>query len=193
LGDGAGPWTLRYFAPATGELVAVKTAAEVPEGARGQVLVAPDDPALQGPWLFVADLSRKEGDRFVVRTVDRGELEKNVAQARPATAAPTGPAPTAAAVAPATPGAGQGPGEVVIFRTAWCGYCKKTAEYLKLKGVPFVEKDIEADPGARADMVARARKAGVPPEQLQGVPIISIRGRIINGFNREAIDAALRG
>ncbi|MBM4345676.1 MAG: NrdH-redoxin, partial [Deltaproteobacteria bacterium] len=83
--------------------------------------------------------------------------------------------------------------QVIIYRTAWCGYCKKAAEYLRLKGVPFEEKDLERDPGAREDMLARARKAGVPESRLQGVPILSVKGKIINGFDRGAIDRALGG
>jgi hypothetical protein len=42
-------------------------------------------------------------------------------------------------------------------------------------------------------MMQRAAKAGVPASQLQGVPILYIKGRILSGFSREAIDAALQG
>ncbi len=198
VGDAAGSFVLRYFAPASGQLVQVKAATEVPQGARGQVLVTFDDPALQGPWLYVADLSQKQGDHYAVRSVDRQELEKQVAtsQAKPAVvpAAAGGEAGAVAAAAAAPAVAAAAPkGDVVIFRTAWCGYCKKAAEYLRLKGVAYVEKDLERDAGAREDMMARAKQAGVGPDRLQGVPILSVRGKIINGFDRNAIDRALAG
>lgn len=183
--DAPGPYVLRYFSAASGELTAVRTPAEVPEGARAQVIVSPEDPNAAGPWLFVADLTKKKGDRYDVQAVDRAALEAKVA--RPA--APV-VAPKAVAAAPA-PGAAAD--DVVIFRTSWCGYCKKTAEYLTLKHVPFVEKDLEQDPGAREDMLARAKKAGVPESRLQGVPILSVKGHIITGFDRAAIDRALQG
>jgi glutaredoxin len=183
VGDGPGDFLLRYFTPATGELVAVAARTDVPEGARGQVLVVPQDPAKLGPWLYVADLTRKSGSHYEVRVVNRADLERQVAAARPAPK----PEPSAAAAAPAVVA-----GEVVLYRTTWCGYCKKTAEYLTLKGVPFVEKDLERDPGAREDMLARAAKAGVGQDQLTGVPILAIRGKIIAGFDRNAIDQALR-
>ncbi len=193
IGDEAGAHTLRYFAVASGQLETVRTPAEVPEGARGQVLVTYDDPALQGPWLYVADLTQKQGAHYAVRSMAREELEAQVAAARPKPA----PGPVAAQ-APAAAGqpaaaAATSDQDVVIFRTAWCGYCKKAAEYLKLKGVAFVEKDLEADPGARQDMLQRAQRAGFPANRLQGVPILSVKGKIIPGFDRNAIDRALAG
>ena len=180
VSDEGGPWVLRYFAPASGQLIVAKKVADVPKGARAQVLVVPEDPALQGAWIFVADLSEAAGDGYPVRVVDRFELEKQVVASRPKAA----PQPTVASASA---------GEVIIYRTAWCGYCKKAAEYLTLKGVPFVERDLERDPGARQDMLQRAAKAGVPSSQLQGVPILYIKGRILSGFSRPAIDAALGG
>lgn len=198
VADLAGPYVLRYFSPTSGELKAVRTPAEVPQGARAQVVVSPEDPNLAGTWLYVADLTKKEGDSYAVRSVDRAELELQIAKAHPP--APPVPAAKAENVAgrvasgSAAPSAATaGDSDVVIYRTVWCGYCKKAAEYLRLKGVPFVEKDLERDAGAREDMLARARKAGVPQSKLEGVPILSVRGHIITGFDRAAIDAALRG
>ncbi len=200
--DSGGPYVLRYFSAAAGELVAAKTPTEVPEGARGQVLVAPEDPNLQGPWLFVADLTKKTGAGYEVRVVDRAEIEKQLAAAKPTPEAPPAAPEVPAASAPPTAVAGQAPpapaaaardNDVIIYRTSWCGYCKKAAEYLRTKGVKFVEKDIEKDPKARQDMLARAQRAGVPQSSLQGVPILSVKGKIITGFDRNAIDRALGG
>ncbi|MSQ83069.1 MAG: hypothetical protein EXR77_09175 [Myxococcales bacterium] len=195
ISDEVGPFVLRYFAPASGQLVPAKTVAEVPEGARAQVIVTYDDPALHGPWLFVADLTQKVGTHYTVRSVDRVEMERQLAAAQPKqpTVAPAEPAAAAAIQAPSAPSTAAIDRDVVIYRTVWCGYCKKAAEYLRLKGVAFVEKDLETDSGAREDMLARAKKAGVPESRLQGVPILSVKGKIINGFDRAAIDRALGG
>jgi glutaredoxin len=190
-----GPYTLRFFSAVSGELVTVKKPADVPEGARKQVLVTYEDPALQGPWVYVADLSGSAdaAKGYAVTSVDRAELESQVAAAKP-TPAPAGTGTAAAAgTAPQTAGAAATDNDVIIYRTSWCGYCKKAAEYLKLKGVPFVEKDLERDPGARSDMLARAQKAGVPQSQLQGVPIMAVKGKVFPGFDRGAIDRALAG
>lgn len=196
--DEAGPYVLRYFAPSTGNLLVARTVNEVPEAARGQVLVSPDDPALQGHWLFVADLSRKEGDSYAVRVVDRFSLEREVAAARPAPSAPTaggaaGEAPGPGSNAAAAAGATAGQPQAILYKTAWCGYCRKAAEYMKLNGIPFVERDLERDAGARADMLSRASQAGVAAQSLGGVPVIWIKGRIMSGFSREAIDRAWAG
>ncbi len=180
VGDEPGPYVLRYFSPTTGELIVARKVSGVPVAARKQVLVVPDDANKLGPWLFVADLTKKEGDSYPVRTVDRGELEKQHAAVRPASASPS-TAPTAT------------DGEVILYKTAWCGYCRKASEYLRLKGVPFIEKDLERDAGAREDMLTRAKQAGVPASSLGGVPILYIKGRILTGFSRDAIDAALAG
>ncbi len=204
VSDSGGAYVLRYFSAAAGEFVAAKTPAEVPEGARGQVLVAPEDPNLQGPWLFVADLTRKTGNGYEVRVIDRAEIDKQLAAAKPAPE-PAAAAPEAAAGhAPEAPAVAGQPAQqpaavaardndVIIYRTSWCGYCKKAAEYLRAKGVKFVEKDIEKDPKARQDMLARAQRAGVPQSSLQGVPILAVKGKIITGFDRNAIDRALGG
>jgi glutaredoxin len=190
-----GPYTLRFFSAVSGELVTVKKPADVPEGARLQVLVTYEDPALQGPWVYVADLSGKADPAkgYAVTSVDRAELESQVAAAKPAPTAAAPGAESAAGSAPQAAGAATTDNDVIIYRTTWCGYCKKAAEYLKLKGVPFVEKDLERDPGARADMLARAQKAGVPASQLQGVPIMAVKGKVFPGFDRGAIDRALAG
>lgn len=210
--DAPGPYALRYFSATSGEYVTVQTPADVPEGARGQVLVAPEDPNLQGPWLFVVDLTKKQGAGYDVVVIDRAEIEKQLAAAKPAEAAaaaepaaeaataapsvaqpPAGMPPAAAGVAAAPARVAAADNDVIIYRTSWCGYCKKAAQYLKMKGVKFVEKDLERDPGAREDMMARARRAGVPASQLQGVPILSVKGHVITGFDRGAIDRALGG
>jgi len=189
--DAEGPYRLRYFSPLSGELVSVKKPGDVPAGARAQVLVAPEDPALQGPWLFVADLSRKDGEAYSVEVVDRYRLEaeRKAAKAVTQAARQAAGAPKSGATAAGT--AATGDGEVVLYGTKWCGYCKKARSYLQAKGVAFKDLDVEEDPGARADLERRAQAAGVDRSRLQGVPILWIKGKILNGFDRGAIDQAL--
>ncbi|MCO4760699.1 MAG: hypothetical protein KC502_04300 [Myxococcales bacterium] len=180
VSDDGGAYVLRYFSPTTGNLLIAKKVDDVPKGARGQVLVVPDDPKLQGPWLFVADLSAPKDGKYSARTVDRFAMEQTRAKEQ-------------ALVEAATAKADGNKDEVVLYKTAWCGYCKKAARYLTLKGVPFKQLDLERDAGARADMMRRAKEAGFPASRLQGVPILYIKGRILSGFSRDAIDAALKG
>lgn len=79
-------------------------------------------------------------------------------------------------------------GTVVVYGTAWCGYCKKARSYLTAKGISFVDRDIEQDPGAADELALKARAAGVTPT---GVPVIDVKGKLILGFSAEAIDRAL--
>jgi hypothetical protein len=49
---------------------------------------------------------------------------------------------------------GIGPGEVVLYATAWCGYCEQTRRFLRARKVPFVEHDIEHSEAARREFEA---------------------------------------
>ena len=218
-----GPYVLRYFSPTTGNLLVAKKVVDVPKGARAQVIVVPDDPKLQGPWLFVADISA-EGGAATAAPATGAQATGGQATAAAGKDAPAKTAPAEDAAAATSQAAGQFPcrtvdryamereraaevavaaasaakaapadDEVVLYKTAWCGYCKKAARYLELKGVAFQKRDLETDPGARADMMRRAKEVGYPASKLQGVPILYIKGHILSGFSREAIDAALKG
>jgi len=51
---------------------------------------------------------------------------------------------------------------VTLYATSWCPYCTRARALLTSKGVSFTEIDIEATPGARAEMQARAGRNSVP-------------------------------
>lgn len=72
---------------------------------------------------------------------------------------------------------------VVLYTTPTCGYCHQLKAYLRQRGVPFTEHDVSRDPRAAAEMV---RLSG-----QQGVPVTSIDGQAVVGFNRPAIDQLL--
>jgi len=40
---------------------------------------------------------------------------------------------------------------VIMYATAWCGYCKKARQYFVANGIDFVEYDIEKDRAAKRD------------------------------------------
>ncbi|MBA3996232.1 MAG: hypothetical protein C0489_06520 [Candidatus Accumulibacter sp.] len=78
----------------------------------------------------------------------------------------------------------QGPddayGKVVLYRTAWCGYCKREATYMQQKHIPFVERDIEANPAHKAEY---SRLGGKGP-----VPFTVFGTRTLQGFSESAFD-----
>lgn len=71
-------------------------------------------------------------------------------------------------------------GKVVLYRTAWCGYCKQAAAYMQQKAIPFVERDIETDPANKAEYT---RLGGKGP-----VPFIVFGQKTMLGFSAAAID-----
>ncbi len=71
---------------------------------------------------------------------------------------------------------------VVLYSTAWCGYCKKTVAYLEKEKIPFIEYDIEKSVKAKSEY-----------DQLngRGVPLVVIDGNIIRGYNPNKISKLL--
>jgi len=39
-------------------------------------------------------------------------------------------------------------GELTMYSTTWCGYCRRLKSQLEREGIAFHEVDIERDPGA---------------------------------------------
>ena len=72
---------------------------------------------------------------------------------------------------------------VDLYVTSWCGYCRKAREFLRARGVPFTEYDIEQD----AD--AARRKQEIDPRP--GVPLAVINGQVILGFSASTYERAL--
>ena len=83
-----------------------------------------------------------------------------------------------------------GDGGVVLYMASWCGACRSAGAYMKKRGVSFVEKDIEKDPAANAEMRKKAAAAGLKP---RGVPVIDFRGSIILGFNKSKLARLIDG
>ncbi len=76
-----------------------------------------------------------------------------------------------------------GSGEVILYATSWCGYCKKTRALFKEQGIPYKEYDIESSDEGRERYEALGGN---------GVPVIDIRGKVIHGFDKNEILAAWR-
>jgi glutaredoxin 3 len=160
-------------------LHSAKRRSEIPEARRAEVrieslTVAPGQ-RLDPDHVYVADLSKASGDgNYAVRTHTRLWFDAQVDKARPA--------PPSTTVASAT-------GGVTIYKASWCGACKAAAAYLRSRNVPFVEKDIEKDAEANAEMLRKAQAAGKRPS---GVPVIDFRGQIILGFDQATLDRLIQ-
>ena len=145
--------------------------------------------------IFVVDLRTARPDgTFPVRVMTRVDFEA-IAVARREKSGPTlasagPPSPSAPAVAdngnqnnppPVRP-------PVIIYGAEWCGACHDAARYLKSKGIPFIEKDVEKDQGAAREMQDKLARSG---KHAGSIPVIDVRGKVMVGFNAQEIDAAL--
>lgn len=69
--------------------------------------------------------------------------------------------------------------KIVMYSTASCPHCKSAREYLLSKKIAFVEKDINHDAQARADLARR---------NVMGVPAFLVDDEIVIGFDRARLD-----
>lgn len=65
---------------------------------------------------------------------------------------------------------------VVVYTTPTCGFCAQAKSFLSRQGLRFVEKNVAADPRAAAEMV---RISG-----QRGVPVITVNGQVVIGFDQ---------
>jgi glutaredoxin len=170
-----------------GEFHVEQKVADVPPASRDVVRVA--DPVKDPPKLddvFVADLRNAgPGGAYPVRTMGRPEFEKLAVERRQQHGKVL-TAQGAASVLPGLPAAARP--TVIIYGASWCGPCHQAAAYLKRRGIPFIEKDIEADSGAAREMHAKLSNAGM---RGGSIPVIDVRGKVIIGFDERAVDRAL--
>ena len=71
---------------------------------------------------------------------------------------------------------------IQIYTTPTCPWCKKTKEFLKKEKMAYTEIDVSDDQDTAQEMI---KKSG-----QMGVPVLDIDGKIIIGFDPEAIKKA---
>jgi glutaredoxin 3 len=73
--------------------------------------------------------------------------------------------------------------EVVVYSTPTCPWCTRAKDYLKQAGIDFEEKDVSVDIQAARDMVKVSGQ--------MGVPVLTIDGSVVVGFDKKKIDQLL--
>jgi len=73
--------------------------------------------------------------------------------------------------------------KVIVYSTQSCPYCHMAEDFLKENKVEFEHIDVGQDREKAKEMI---KKSG-----QQGVPVIDIDGKIIIGFDKEAIKKEL--
>jgi glutaredoxin len=72
---------------------------------------------------------------------------------------------------------------VVIYTAQWCGICTSAKRYMREHSIRFTEYDIEKSAKGQADY---RRMNG------QGVPILMVDGKRMNGFTPAGLEAMLK-
>jgi len=73
--------------------------------------------------------------------------------------------------------------EVIVYSTQVCPWCVRVKDYLKQKGIEFIEYDVGADQEKAQEMIQKSGQ--------MGVPVLDIDGVIIIGFDKQKIDTLL--
>lgn len=74
--------------------------------------------------------------------------------------------------------------DIIIYSTPTCGWCHKLKDYLKSKKIDFKDIDVSKDRQAAMKMVEQSGQMGVPQ--------MEINGKVIVGFDKQAIDEELK-
>ncbi|MDD5437489.1 MAG: glutaredoxin domain-containing protein [Candidatus Omnitrophica bacterium] len=72
---------------------------------------------------------------------------------------------------------------VKVYSTPTCPYCIRVKKFLEENNVPFENFDVSADQQKSEEMVKLSGQ--------MGVPVLDIEGKIIVGFDKEAIKKEL--
>ncbi len=72
---------------------------------------------------------------------------------------------------------------IKLYTTPFCVWCKKTKEFLDENKIPFKEIDVSKDQKTAEEMIKKSNQ--------YGVPVLDINGKIIVGYDPEAIQKAL--
>ncbi len=174
-----------------GGVHAVDTVGDVPTERRAGVRVDPPRPEQRvAGTIYLADLRTANPDgTYPVRAVSAEALSNEIVH-RMGIGTQGTPVEVPVRAAPDGGGTVAGSPLVIVYGASWCGACHQAVAYLQQHHIPFVEKDIEREPGAQAEMAAKAQRAGV---QTGSIPIIDVRGHILVGFSPAAIEQALAG
>jgi glutaredoxin 3 len=73
---------------------------------------------------------------------------------------------------------------IKVYSTPTCPYCKLVKDFLAEQKISFSEIDVAGSPAAANEMVKLSGQ--------MGVPVVDIDGQIIVGWNKAALEDALK-
>lgn len=69
-------------------------------------------------------------------------------------------------------------GQVILYATSWCGYCKKARKLLEENHIAYYEYDIEKSSEGNEQYKALGGR---------GIPLLLINGEVVKGYNPDKI------
>jgi len=80
---------------------------------------------------------------------------------------------------------------VTVYSIPSCPKCAAAKALLKRKQIPFNEVDVRESKENEQEVLQKLEKAGIPSDSIM-MPILDIEGILIQGFEREKIENALK-
>ena len=74
--------------------------------------------------------------------------------------------------------------QITIYSAPWCAFCHMAKRYLDDMQIKYKDIDVDADPAAAQELVAKTGQAGIP--------VLLIGDKTIIGFDKPRIDDALK-
>ncbi|MBW2965456.1 glutathione S-transferase N-terminal domain-containing protein [Candidatus Woesearchaeota archaeon] len=74
--------------------------------------------------------------------------------------------------------------DIKVYSTPTCPWCMKLKSWMKEKGIKYTDIDVSADQHAAQEMIEKSGQMGVPQTE--------VNGKMIVGFNPEAIEAEIK-
>lgn len=71
---------------------------------------------------------------------------------------------------------------IVLYTTAWCGYCAALRQQLTAAGIPYSEYDVEK---------SVAGQMGFWTLRARGVPVTVVGPQVVHGYQEAALEEAL--
>lgn len=71
---------------------------------------------------------------------------------------------------------------VVVYGTETCPYCIQARAYLRERAIPFIDRDVDNSDQGQRDFAVLGKRV---------VPVILVGDRLLTGFNKKHLDAAL--
>lgn len=75
--------------------------------------------------------------------------------------------------------------KIVLYSTSWCPHCKAAKEYFTQNNIPFINRDVEIDSDAMAQLTGKYKSQGVP------IIVIGEDATVLKGFDQARFEKAL--